>query len=93
MTNEIIYYGDYVRVLQFRLPEFPAGIVLATTQQKTYLFRVVNLKEFITLENDEKERILINLIPFKERKHISGSLSLTFHNGSKNDTSTIAVIQ
>lgn len=93
MTNEIIYYGDYVRVLQFRLPEFPAGIVLATTQQKTYMFRAAILKEFVTLENDEKERILINLIPFKERKHISGSLSLTFHKGSKNDASTIATIQ
>ena len=93
MTNEIIYCGDYVRVLQFRLPNFPAGVVLATAQQKTFMFRVDKLKEFVNLEVEEKERILLGLIPFKERKQISGSLSLSFHKGSKNDASTIATIQ
>lgn len=93
MTNEIIYCGDYVRVLQFRLPNFPSGVVLATAQQKTFMFRVDNLKEFVNLEVEEKERILLGLIPFKERKQISGSLSLSFHKDSKNDASTIATIQ
>ena len=93
MTNEIIYCGDYVRVLQFRLPNFPAGVVHATAQQKTFMFRVDNLKEFVNLEVEEKERILLGLIPFKERKQISGSLSLSFLKGSKNDASTIATIQ
>lgn len=93
MANEIIYCGEYVKILQFRLPYFPAGIVLANSRQKVYLFRVANLKDFVALDSDEKQRLLLNLIPPKERDSINGSPSLSFHEGSKNDASTIATIQ
>ena len=92
MDFEVFYCGDYGRITQCRLPGAPAGLVIARTESRMFMFRVTILAQFQCLSTAEQISALLVNVPVKHHSAFN-NVQLDFLQGATHDTNNIAHIR
>lgn len=87
---EILFCGEFTKLGSFRLPKFPAGVIILKYSGKESMFRVSDLSYLRKFNEKELLGLLVENIPERIKGIRIESLSeVIFHEGIKDATAII----